>query len=131
MTSDSGFTSNQIGVEFLKHYTENSDADSHANWKLMLMNNHENHCIHEFVKFTNDNHIRLYLLIPHLSHCMQSLDVDVFQTYERCHDVAIQQTISTSFVKNTVFQFLRNFNKIRNNIFKSFIIRNVFKNSEM
>ena len=26
LTSDSGFTSNQIGIEFLKHFIENSDA---------------------------------------------------------------------------------------------------------
>ena len=30
LTSDSGFTSNQIGIEFLRHYIENSDADPHA-----------------------------------------------------------------------------------------------------
>ena len=131
LISDSGFTSNQIGIEFLKHYIKNSDADFHANWKLMFMNNHENHCTYEFVMFVNDNHIHFYSLIFHLTHCMQSLNVGEFQTYKHWHDVAIQQTISRSFVKYTMFQFLRDFNKIYNNIFKSFTIHNTFKNSEM
>ena len=131
LTSDSGFISNKIEVEFLKNYIENSDADPHANWKLMLMNNDENHCIHEFVTLVNDNHIRFYSLIFYLTHCMQSLNVGVFQTYKPWHDVAIQQKILTSFVKYTVLQFLRDFSKIRNSAFKSSTIRNVFKNSEM
>ena len=49
LTSDSGFTSNQIRIEFLKHYIKNLNAGFDANWKLMFMNNHENHCIYEFV----------------------------------------------------------------------------------
>ena len=36
LTSNSGFISNQIEIEFLKHYIENSNVDSHADWKLIL-----------------------------------------------------------------------------------------------
>ena len=131
LTSNSGFTNNQIGIEFLKHFIENSDAGPDADWKLMLMDNHESHCIHEFVTLANDNHIRPYSLIFHLTHCMQPLNVGVFQTYKHWHKIAIRQTISTSFVKYTVPQFLRDFSKIQNNAFKSTTIRNAFKNSGM
>ena len=48
----------------------------------MLMNNHDSHLTSEFVKLANDNHIRSYSLISHLTHCLQSLDVGIFQSYK-------------------------------------------------
>jgi hypothetical protein len=48
----------------------------------MLMNNHESHMTPEFIALANENHIRPFPLIPHLTHCMQPLDVGVFQSYK-------------------------------------------------
>ncbi len=72
------FTTNEIDVEFLKHFIKYSDAESQSEWKLLLMNNHESHETSKFAKLANDNHILSYSLISHLTHCMQSLDVSVF-----------------------------------------------------
>jgi hypothetical protein len=41
MFFESRFISNKIALKFLKHYIKHSDVDSDAEWKLMLMNNHE------------------------------------------------------------------------------------------
>ena len=97
----------------------------------MLMDNHESHCTHEFVTLANDNHIRLYPLIPHLTHCMQPLDVGVFQTYKHWHDVAIRETIATSFVEYSIPQFLKDLNKMRVNTFKSSTIQHAFQKTGM
>ena len=131
LISNSGFTFNQIGIEFLKHYIENSNADFHTNWILMFMNNHENHCIHEFIIFANDNHICFYFLTSHLIHCIQFLNVGVFQIYKHWHDVVIQKKITTLFVEYSIFQFLKNFNKMWINIFKSVTIQHVFQKTNM
>ena len=83
VTSESGFTNNAIGIEFLKHFIKHTDdAGPHSEWKLLLMNNHESHETAEFLKLANDNHILSYSLLSHLTHCMQSLDVGVFQSYK-------------------------------------------------
>jgi hypothetical protein len=84
MFFESEFISDKIALKFLKHYIKNSDdVDLDATeWKLMLMNNHESHIILEFIALTNENHIRSFSLILHLTHCMQSLDVEVFQFYK-------------------------------------------------
>ena len=63
-------------------------------YKLMLMDNHGTHCTPEFIKLANENHIRPLLLIPHLTHCMQPLDVGVFQPYKYWHDKAIQDVLA-------------------------------------
>jgi hypothetical protein len=48
----------------------------------MLMNNQKSHVILEFIAFANENHIRSFSLILHLTHCMQSLNVEIFQFYK-------------------------------------------------
>ncbi len=131
MSFESGFISDKIALKFLKHYIKNSDVDSDAEWKLMLMNNHESHIIFEFIALANENHIRSFSLISHLTHCMQSLDVEIFQFYKHWHDQVIQDAVVTSFVKYSVGQFLNDLTKIRNNTFKASTIRHAFEKSEM
>ena len=88
--SKNGFTSDEIALEYLQHYIDNSDSGPNADWKVMLMDNHGSHCTPEFINLANDHHIRPYSLIPHLTHCMQPLDVGIFQPYKHWHDKAIQ-----------------------------------------
>ena len=68
LTND--FTFDKIAMTFLQHYIDHFDFKSDNKWKLMLMNNHDNHITSEFIKLTNENHIRLFSLILHLTHCM-------------------------------------------------------------
>ena len=60
--SKNKFTSDLIALQFLQHYVENSNLNSLKSWKLMLMNNHDNYMISEFIKLTNDNHIRFFFI---------------------------------------------------------------------
>ncbi len=78
LVSVKDFTTNEINVEFLKHFIKYSDAEFQSEWKLLLINNYESHETSEFAKLANDNHILSYSLISHFTHCMQSLDVSVF-----------------------------------------------------
>ena len=82
ITLKSGFINDQVVIEFLKHLIMHTDAGPCSEWKLLLMNNHGSHETAEFVKLANENHILSYPLIPYLTHCMQPLDVGVFQPYK-------------------------------------------------
>ena len=97
----------------------------------MLMNNHDNHITPEFIVLVNENHIRPYSLIAHLIHCMQFLDVGIFQSFKHWHDVTIQKTIAESLIEYFVPHFLQNLIKIRNSTFKSTTIQHAFEKSEM
>ena len=57
IASETGFTNNQIALEFLQHYIKHSNAGPHSEWKLLLMDNHGSHETPEFIKLANDNHI--------------------------------------------------------------------------
>ena len=131
MTSDSGFTSDKIAIDFLNHYIANSDAGPNADWKLMLMDNHGSHCTPEFIMLANENHIRPYPLIPHLTHCMQPLDVGIFQPYKHWHDVAIQEAFAEFNTEYSLVRFCQDLTKIRNNTFKASTIRSAFKKAGM
>ncbi len=102
IVSAKGFTTNEIDVEFLKHFIKYSDAESQSEWKLLLMNNHESHEISKFAKLANDNHILSYSLISHLTHCMQSLDVGIFQLYKYWHNVTIQDSLAELNIKYNI-----------------------------
>ena len=97
----------------------------------MLMNNHGSHITSEFSLLTADNHIRPYPFIPHLTHCMQSLNVAVFQPYKHWHNDAIKQTMAEFNLEYFMARFCENFTKIRNNTFKKFTIQSAFENSGM
>lgn len=76
--SDSDFVSKTISVEYLRHYIKHSDTGPNTDWKLMLMDNHGSHLTPKFIAFANENHIRPYPLIPHMTNCMQPLDIRTF-----------------------------------------------------
>ena len=131
LTSPIDFTSDEIGLIYLKHYIENSDAGPNADWKLMLMNNYGSHIIFEFALLADENHIRSYPLILHLTHCMQSLDVAVFQSYKHWHNDAIQQVMAEFNLEYFMVRFCEDLTKIRNNTFKKSTIQSAFEKSGM
>lgn len=129
--SENGVTSDNIAIVFLEHYIEHSDSGPEADWKLMLMDNRESHCTPEFIALANENHIRPYPLIPHLTHCMQPLDVGVFQPYKHWHDMAIQDALLESNIAYTLPRYLGDLPSIRDNTFKESTIRHAFEKSGM
>ena len=73
------------------------------------MDNHGSHVTPEFVLLANENHIRPYPLIQHLTDCMQYLDVSVFQPYKHWHQQAIKENVVSSFVEYSMTRFSSGF----------------------
>lgn len=128
---ENGFTSDNVGLVYLQYYIDNSDCGPEADWKLMLMDNHGSHCTPEFIRLANENHICLYLFISYLTHCMQPLDVGVFQPYKHWHDMAIQESLMEFNTEYALSQFFGDLTKIRDNTFKRTTIQHAFKKSGM
>lgn len=129
--SEHRFTSDKIELEFLQHYIDSSDFGPEADWKLMLMDNHGSHITPEFITLANANRICPYLFISHLTHCIQPLDVGVFQPYKHWHDIAIQNALAEFNLKYVLPRFLDDLTKIQDNIFKNDTIQHAFKKSGM
>ncbi len=129
ITSESGFTNDRIAIEFLKHFIKHTNAGPSSDWKLLLMDNHGSHETPEFLRLADENRILPYPLIPHLTHCMQPLDVGVFQPYKPWHDVAIRDALAGLDVEYGIRSFLRDLNGIREKTFRKRTIRHEFRDS--
>jgi DDE superfamily endonuclease len=95
------------------------------------MDNHRSHETLEFIKLANENHILPYPLIAHLTHCMQPLDVGIFQLYKHWHDVAIKDVLAGLNVEYSLRSFLRDLTWICEQTFKKSTIRHAFRKSGM
>ena len=131
LTLENGFTSDKIALKYLQHYIDNSNAGQNDDWKLMLMNNHKSHITSEFILLADKHRIWSYSFIPHLTYCMQSLNVAIFQQYKHFHDVIIQNVMTKFNVDYFLIRFCRNLNQIRNSTFKKITIQSVFRKSGM
>jgi hypothetical protein len=95
------------------------------------MNNHDSHENLQFILLANQNHIRFFSFISHLTHCMQSLNVDIFQFYKQHHDNDIKKTLAKFDLFYTLKRFCNDLDDIRENTFKKIIIRFAFDKIDM
>jgi hypothetical protein len=92
VTSDKGWTSNEIAMVWLRHHFEPQTRDPEdANApRLLIVDGHESHCSIEFIEFCCDKNIFLLILPPHTTHLLQPLDKGIFgplsQTYTQILD---------------------------------------------
>jgi hypothetical protein len=128
-TFENEFISDEIIIEWLKHFIlhTNSSTNSLQECKLLLMNQHDSYCISEFVRLANDYHIRSFSFISHLTHCMQSLNVEIFHLYKKHHDNVIKQALTNFYLQYWLKRFCDDLNQSREHTFKRIIIRFAFK----
>ncbi len=132
-TFENEFTNDEIIIVWLKHFIlhTNSNTNSLQKWKLLLMNQHDNHYIFEFVRFANDHHIRSFSFIFHFTHCMQSLNVEIFHSYKKHHDNIIKQVVAKFHLEYSLKRFCDDLSQIREHTFKEIIIRFAFEKFDM
>ena len=83
-TSNSSWTSNSYGYEWLiiifEPLTRPIDCMQHC---LLIMDGHSSHIIANVIAFCMQNVVNLFIMLPHCSHLLQSLDVGVFAPLKR------------------------------------------------
>jgi alpha-D-ribose 1-methylphosphonate 5-triphosphate diphosphatase PhnM len=89
------------------------------------------HCISEFIRLVNDHHIRSFSFISHLTHCMQSLNVEIFQSYKKHHDNVIKEALAEFHLQYSLKRFCDDLSQIREHTFKGITIRSSFGKSGM
>ena len=89
LLSESGFTSDTLTYRFLQHFIQHTRSGPDTPHKILLMDNHGSHLTPQFVLLARANNIVPFTFPAHLTHCMQPLDVGVFQSYKHWHNKAI------------------------------------------
>ncbi|POS82631.1 hypothetical protein EPUL_004731, partial [Erysiphe pulchra] len=76
--SKNGWTTNELGLEWLKHFDRYTKTRHVGVYRLLILDGHESHNSQEFKDFCEENKIITLCMPPHSSHILQPLDVCCF-----------------------------------------------------
>ena len=77
-TSENGWTSNQIGSEWLKRIFLPNTTPRQDQWRLLILDGHGSHTPVDFMLHCRQHKVYLLYLPPHTSHVLQPLDLAPF-----------------------------------------------------
>ena len=95
------------------------------------MDGHGSHVLLDFALLARKNNVVLLTFPAHLTHCIQPLDVRVFQPYKHWHNKAVQRATESLDFDYSIGSFFRDLPQIRSQAFTKFTIRSAFKKSGM
>jgi DDE superfamily endonuclease len=76
--TDNGWTTNEIGVDWIRHFEKHTKPRTAGVYRLLVLDGHESHHSTEFELFCKENKIITLCMPPHSSHLLQPLDVGCF-----------------------------------------------------
>jgi hypothetical protein len=53
--SDNGWTNNELGVEWIKHFNRHTESYTRGMYRLLILDGHDSHATPEFDQFCKDN----------------------------------------------------------------------------
>ena len=89
--SDNGWTTDDIGFEWLKSIFEPNTKDrTIGNCRLLILDGHGSHLTPVFDQFCTEHKIVPLYMPPHSSHILQPLDVGCFSVLKRSYGHQIE-----------------------------------------
>jgi hypothetical protein len=104
--SDNGWTTNEIGVEWLKHFIKHTKGKMVGARQLLILDGYESHHSLEFQELCKENNIFTLCMPPYLSHLLQPLDVGCFSPLKRAYSREIEALILRHINHITKLEFL-------------------------
>jgi hypothetical protein len=129
--SSTGYTDNNLALQYLDHMIKYSGAGPDAHWRISLLDGHESHQTDDFQIKAQENKILPCYFPSHLTHVLQPLDVGIFQPWKHFHSKAVQRALRSLDYEYNITSFFRDLPGIRRDAFKHFAITNAFENSGM
>ena len=125
--SDNGWTTNKIGVDWLKHFVKYTDSKVVGARRLLILDGHESHHSLEFQELCKENNIYTLCMPPHSSHLLQPLDVGCFSPLKRAYNREIEALIRDHINHVTKLEFLPAFKAAFERSFTSANICSAFR----
>ncbi|EED12236.1 pogo transposable element, putative [Talaromyces stipitatus ATCC 10500] len=90
--SDNGWTTDQIGLEWLKtHFIPYINGRTVGKYRMLILDGHGSHLTPEFDHICTENNIIPVCMPPHSSHLLQPLDVGCFAVLKRHYGQLVEQ----------------------------------------
>ena len=127
--SENGWTNNELGVAWLKHFDAYTKTRQVGQWRLLILDGHESHQSQDFKDYCLEHKILTLCMPPHSSHILQPLDVVCFSPLKREYSQRIQ-----ALAKRRVFHiskegFLPAFRDAFFNVFTADLCKKAFEAS--
>jgi DDE superfamily endonuclease len=130
LLSESGYTNDELGLQWLKHFILHTESSKDSKPKVLLMDSHASHRTPEFTILAHDNNIYPYTFPSHLTHILQPLDVGIFQPYKHWHQEAVHASIRNLNLDYNISSFLRDLPEIRSQTFKELLLLTLLQKLE-
>jgi polyhydroxyalkanoate synthesis regulator phasin len=95
-TTQNGWTDNETGLEWIKHFNQHTKARSEGGYRLLILDGHESHHSADFKVYCEENNIITLCMPPHSSHLLQPLDVGCFGPLKIAYGREIEHLIRCS-----------------------------------
>jgi hypothetical protein len=125
--SDNGWTTNELGVEWLEHFNAHTKARTVGARRLLILDGHESHHSLEFQEICKENNIYTLCMPPHSSHLLQPLDVGCFSPLKRAYSREIESLIRDHINHVTKLEFLPALKAAYNRSFTPANIQSAFR----
>ncbi|OBS15737.1 hypothetical protein FPOA_13465 [Fusarium poae] len=105
-TSQNGWTDNEMGLEWLKHFNQSTTSRSTGAYRLLILDGHESHHSADFEAYCKEKKIILLCMPPNSSHLLQPLDFGCFGPLKKAHGREIEHLMRrciTHITKVTFF----------------------------
>ncbi|KAL9567396.1 hypothetical protein ACKAV7_008471 [Fusarium commune] len=104
-TTPNGWTNNDTGLDWLKHFDKHTINRSVGSYRLLILDGHESHHSTNFEAYCKEKNIIPLYMPPHSSHLLQPLDVGCFGPLKRAYGREIEHLIRRSITHITKTQF--------------------------
>ncbi|KAK1912730.1 MFS-type transporter clz9 [Pyrenophora teres f. teres] len=104
--SDNGWTNNELGVEWLKHFNAHTKARAIGARRLLILDSHKSHQSLKFQEICKENNVFTLCMPPHSSHLLQPLDVGCFSLLKRAYSREVESLIRHHINPITKLEFL-------------------------
>lgn len=91
--SDNGWTTNGLGVDWLKHFNAYTKPCMVGACQLLILDRHESHHSLEFQEICQKNSIFTLCIPAHSSHLLQPLDISCFPLLKRVYSREVEGLI--------------------------------------
>jgi hypothetical protein len=104
--SDNGWTTNELGVEWLKHFNAHTRTRVVGARCLLVLDGHKSHQSLKFQELCKENNIYTLCMPSHSSHLLQPLDVGCFSPLKRAYSCEAESLIRHHINHITKLEFL-------------------------
>jgi hypothetical protein len=124
--SDNGWTTDELGLDWLRHFASFTKERSAGAYRLLILDGHSSHATPEFDSYCTEQKIISLCMPPHTSHLLQPLDVSCFSPLKSAYGQERAELARQGVFHVDKEEFLYIYSHIRGSVFTEQSIRSGF-----